>query len=142
MLALTLFACSQTGEQTVTAPRDEGLHALMVERIDTLQRRIDILTYDQNRSPVELEQAQRRASDEVASAARELAASVTLLDRTGAALGLSPSEQDQFQALALELRSASEDLALVAADADAELEPALERLQQSCAACHELYRGR
>lgn len=142
LLALTLSACSQSVEQTAAVPGDESLHALMVERIDTLQRRIDILTYDQNRSPGELEQAQRRASDEVADAARELAASVSLLDRAGAALGLSPAEQDQFQALALELRSASVDLALLAADADAELEPALESLQRSCASCHELYRGR
>ena len=142
LLPLLLVACSQTVEQPDPARQDEDLHALMIDRIDTLYRRIDILTFDQDRTPLEVDRARQRGSEEVAASARELAASVGLLERAGESLGLNAQQQVQFQALANELRGAAEGLARTAADPEADLGPALITLQQSCEACHALYRGR
>lgn len=142
LLTLLMGACSQTGVAPAPAPQDETLHALMIDRIDTLYRRIDILTFDQDRTPLELDRARQRGSEEVALAARELSASVGLLEEAGESLGLNRQQAMEFRALANELREASDDLARVAADPEADLGPALDTLQQRCDSCHALYRGR
>lgn len=139
---LLIGACSQTGVAPAPAPQDGTLHALMIDRIDTLYRRIDILTFDQDRTPLELDRARQRGSEEVALAARELSASVGLLEQAGESLGLNRQQAMEFRALANELRDASDELARVAADPEADLGPALENLQQRCKSCHTLYRGR
>jgi len=142
LLPLVLATCTQTADQPGAASENEALHALMIDRIDTLHRRIDILTFDRDRTPLALDRARQRGSEEVALAARELSASVGLLEQAGESLGLDSREAQQFRALANELRGASDALAEAAADPEAELGPALDNLQQSCDTCHALYRGR
>ena len=142
LLPLILAACTQSIEPSATPESSEPLHALMIDRIDNLYRRIDILTFDQDRTPLELDRARRRGSEEVAQAARELAASVGLLEQAGESLNLNAQQLLEFRALANDLRGSSEALALAAVSGEDDLAPALNDLQQSCAACHALYRGR
>ena len=142
LVALVVAACTQTETPPATPVANQPLHALMIDRIDNLYRRIDILTFDQDRTPLELDRARRRGSEEVAQAARELAASVGLLEQAGESLNLSPQQLLQFRAMANELRDASEALALSAISSEDDLTPALNNLQQTCAACHALYRDR
>ena len=144
LVCVLLGACSQTAMQASSPDRvsDEALHGLMTERINILQRSIEVLLYEQNRTQTELDQSRRRQTAEIASAALALRDSVAEVSELEPRLGLSSANSSTFVSLAQQLRNDSEELAELANGARVgSLEDAVSRLQTTCDSCHNLYRN-
>jgi len=74
-LWVLLSACSGQGPQRVTDTadvRDDTLHSLMVDNLDVLMARLNVLVYDQHRTVDDIEQAQRRHARQMELIASEL----------------------------------------------------------------------
>jgi len=147
VLLAVLAGCAQgesgTGAGARESLSDATLHAPMAQRIDELYQRIEVLAFDQNRTLPELDQDRRRAAGEIASSARNLSALASELMQLGESLNLSPSNRQQFQSLAGNLQTASNEVASAALNAASQdLARSVSSLQGSCTACHSLYRVR
>lgn len=144
LLISLLSACSQTGAADANFERvsDDALHGLMTERISLLQRSIEVLLYEQNRTQSELDQTRRRHTAEIAAAALELRDSVADVVALEPRLRLSGASSATFVNLVQQLRSDSEALAELANGTRVgSLEDAVLQLQSSCDSCHNLYRN-
>jgi hypothetical protein len=144
LLFILLNACSQPGiDGGSPGPiSDEQLHGLMVERINTLQRSIEVLVFEQNRTQSELDQTRRRRTADITAAAIELRDSLEEVVVLEPNLGLSAGDRSVFLALAQRLRDDSEELAELANGRRVgSLVDAVARLQSSCDSCHSLYRS-
>lgn len=101
LLIMLLSACGQSGVATTTGTitervSDDALHGLMTERISLLQRSIEVLLYEQNRTQSELDQTRRRQTAEIAAAALELRDSVAQVASLESRLRLSPASSATF----------------------------------------------
>jgi hypothetical protein len=147
LLVMLLSACGQSGVAITTGTITEGvsddaLHGLMTERISLLQRSIEVLLYEQNRTQSELDQTRRRQTAEIAAAAIELRDSVAQVAALEPRLRLSPASSATFISLARQLHNDSEALAELANGMRVgSLEDAVLQLQTSCDSCHSLYRN-
>ncbi len=146
LLHLLLVGCAQNEigvGSDMESVRDEALHALMAERIDTLYLRIEVLAFDQNRTLPELDQDRQRTASEIAESATSLAAAAGELAQLAETLNLSAANFQRFQILAQSLQTSSGEVARAASDFAADdLTRSFTRLQGTCSSCHSLYRGR
>ncbi|MEX2470380.1 MAG: hypothetical protein WD396_11545 [Pseudohongiellaceae bacterium] len=145
-LSMFLGACTQVDRTAVPADRslrDEALHALMAQRIDGLYRRIEVLAHDQNRTLPELDEARQRTTNEIAANADTLSEYAAELTDLAATLDLSTANRQRFLALSGRLQDASDNVVLASAEGSSRsLTEAITGLQETCAACHSLYRDR
>ena len=144
-LWVLLSACSGQGPQPVNdtaAVRDDALHSLMVENLDVLMARLNVLVYDQHRTVDDIEQAQRRHSRQMELIASELQQSAAGIQAVRSRLALSDSAGEEFAVLADTLARYSAALQQAAGNEQiAELPAILEQIRGTCDTCHQLYRG-
>ena len=144
LLFILANACQQPGinDGSNLPISDEDVHGLMAGRINTLQRSIEVLVYEQNRTQTELDQAWRRRTADISAAAIELSDSMEEVILLEPRLGLSAGDRALFLTLAERLRDDSEALVeLVNGRRVGSLEDAVTRLQSGCDSCHKLYRS-
>lgn len=144
-LWVLLSACSGQGPQRVTDTadvRDDALHSLMVDNLDVLMARLNVLVYDQHRTVDDIEQAQHRHSRQMERVAGELQRSAAGILAARRRLALSDSADEEFAALAGTLARYGAELQQAAGNEQiAELPAILEQIRGTCDTCHQLYRG-
>ena len=144
-LWVLLSACSGQSAQRVTDTadvRDDALHSLMVDNLDVLMARLNVLVYDQHRTVDDIEQAQRRHSRQMELIASELQQSAAGIQAARSRLGLSDSAAEHFATLGGTLARYSAELQQAAGNEQiVELPAILEQIRGTCDTCHQLYRG-
>jgi cytochrome c556 len=145
VLLIQLTACNGSDPMRAagsTVVRDDQLHALMATQVDVLMARIQTLAFDQNRTVDELDQERRRQMRQLGISAQSLQSSAQSVLQMRPALVMAVADVGKFEGLAAQLGSAAEQLEDAAARGDlSAVSELVARLQGTCAACHQLYRG-
>lgn len=145
-IQLLVAACTQSDSLLIPASeslRNEAVHALMAQRIDNLYRRIEVLALDQNRTLTELHEVRQRRSEEIIDTAQQLAEAAEELTALTDSVNITSANLRRFQNLSRDLRDRSNEVALAAGNSSSsDLASSIDNLQQTCSACHNLYRDR
>lgn len=118
-----------------------ALHAIMDERLRTLMAQMNALMFEQIRTEVELDHERRLKSGKIAEAARQLQHSIEQIQQVRPGLNLGHDDEAAFAGLATKLKSEAQQIESLAASGKLnELKPLLAETEQSCMACHSLFR--
>lgn len=119
------------------------LHALMTDRIATLSDQLNALTFEQHRTESDLEELRGQRSAEVAAAAMRLEQSALRIAGAPPPATGPLASGERFSALARQLAEGAGELAQLAREERVNrFQPAIERINATCNACHGLYRDR
>lgn len=122
-----------------TAP--PASHAVHSTRLAQLMRGVERLADERLPKALDAQEEVGRRTAEVSSVARDLAASAAQIPDAIAGLALSEEERGEFRALADALRMRALELADLAPQlAPDDLRARAEAIEESCNACHGLFR--
>jgi len=137
-----LMACASNDRPTNT-PGSDQLHALMTEELNLELVRLNTLSFDLHRNQTELDQLRARHSEAIADAAARLREGAASIHAQSPALNLPERDIQRFHELAQELERHAASLHGYARDGEVqEFDTPLREINNTCNACHSLYRGR
>lgn len=119
-----------------------ALHAVRSERVRQIMVRMNALLYERMYTALELDRERARQLAALADTAAELAGTADAIPEALSDLDLPVEERTTFQALANQLYTRALELqGLAAANRYHALDAAIERLNETCNACHSLFRN-
>lgn len=145
-LLLTLVSCADSTSQPITdvghnTTGQPALHAVNNKQLHQLMERMNNLMQERFLTEPELDKERRNYAQKIAKTAQSLEQTLDAILTTSAALKLSKAEEITFQALAQKLRQQSQTLQQQAQQNRLDAIPnSLQQINNTCIACHTLFR--
>lgn len=145
MLSLSMVACSNNQHlQHHQLPKSGGatLHATQNSRLRDLMTDMNGLLFERIHTELDADLGRTKALKGISEDATKMSKNVDAIIETLPRLQLTTEQQTTFLALASELKTRALQLATLADNHQyQELSPALDELEQTCMACHHLFRA-
>ena len=142
---LLIAACAYNPHTDHHSLPDSGgatLHATQNDQLRDLMVAMNSLLFERIHTELEADLGREMAAREIAVAASKLRSNVNAITETLPKLNLPADQQPVFLALAAELGQRAQAIVDVANNRQyARLSPALDNLEQTCMACHHLFRA-
>lgn len=133
LILLLLFCCISINTTAETKENSIRLHVIYSERLQDIMHKLSLSVYSEELSLKEIDRLYDNAS-ELYLAAKEL-------DQALPGFNLSPAEKSIFENIARQLQLEANNMGYMAQNNDKEgLQMTYDRLTQTCAACHDLFR--
>ena len=118
-----------------------ALHGIYSEKLRTIMLRMNQLVYEREMTALQVQEVREQHLKELISTISELVKAAEVL--TDAVPGIELKEEDQviFRAMANQLYREAQDIGSMVEEKDySDLDPAYRRLNETCNACHSLFR--
>ena len=132
---LCVISISGAGQQ------GPALHGIYSEKLKTIMLRMNQLVYEREMTALQVQEARGQHLQQLIDTVGELVKSAEVLTDAVPGIALSRENQAVFRAMAHQLFQEAQNISgLVAEKNYAALDPAYQRLNETCAACHSLFR--
>jgi cytochrome c556 len=116
-------------------------HAVSSEKLKAIMHRLNQLTFEKELAPMKLKEVRERHIQELMATVDELLTAAEELTDALPGFSMAPEERDTFIDMAKRLKSEAYRIRYTAeVGSDTELDLAYQRLNHTCAACHQLFR--
>lgn len=137
LLVLLIFIISAAWAEQ----QQPALHGIYSEKLKTIMLRMNQLVYEREMTALQVQEARERHLKELINTVSELVKAAEVL--TDAVPGIELKKEDQviFRAMANQLYSEAQNIGNMVEEKDySSLDPAYQRLNETCNACHSLFR--
>ena len=118
-----------------------ALHGIYSEKLRTIMLRMNQLVYEREMTALQVQEERKRHLKELINTVSDLVKAASVL--TDAVPGIELKREDQviFRALANQLYKEAREMGTMVEEKDySDLDPAYQRLNETCNACHSLFR--
>ncbi len=123
------------------SPEKLEFHVVYSEGLRDIMRRLNQLVYKKELSDLNKNELRNQHLEELVYTVNELGFAAIVLQEALSGFDLSTEEKDIFHALAIQLQKEAENIKEMAEQNDTvNMERSYKRLNDTCAACHELFR--
>lgn len=137
LLSGLLFIFSATG----AVLGQPALHGIYSEKLKTIMLRMNQLVYEREMTALQVQEVRERHLKDLINTVSELVKAAEVL--TDAVPGIELKKEDQviFRAMANQLYGEAQEIGNMVEEKDySSLDPAYRRLNETCNACHSLFR--
>jgi hypothetical protein len=143
LLIICLININTTlADEELSVPSNElEFHVIYSEKLRVIMQRMNQLIYVKELSELRKEEIRTQNLDELVYAVNELGFAAIILTKALPGFNLTSEEKDIFQAISIQLQREAENIKIMFEENDyASMERSYKRLNDTCAACHELFR--
>ena len=127
-------------DSSVTPDKLE-FHVVYSEDLREIMQRLNLLVYKKELSKLNIKELRNRHLEELVYTVNELGYAAIFLQEALPGFNLSTEEKDIFHAIAIQLQKEAENIKEMADQDDTvNMERSYKRLNDTCSACHELFR--
>ena len=126
---------------TGAAQQRPALHGIYSEQLKTIMLRMNQLVYEREMTALQVQEVRERHLRQLLDTIAELVRSAGTLTDAVPGIELSSEDQVVFRAMAAQLYREAQNIGVLVEEKNYNaLEPAYQRLNETCNACHSLFR--
>lgn len=137
VLLILLCVISTTG----AGQQRPALHGIYSERLKTIMLRMNQLVYEREMTALQVQEARERNMRQLINTVAELVKAAEVLKDAVPGIELKKEDQVIFRAMAAQLNREAQNIGVLVQEKNyAALDPAYRHLNETCNACHSLFR--
>lgn len=135
LIFLCVISIAGAGQQ------QPALHGIYSERLKTIMLRMNQLVYEREMTALQVQEARDRQMQQLIDTVAELVKAAEVLTDAVPGIELNKNDQVIFRAMAHELFVESQNIVILVEEKNyTALDPAYQRMRETCNACHNLFR--